>query len=65
VGAVEKHFLKIKAISIRKAISTGRPLATERFIKDLRKLLSVIFYPRRQEGHKRKVKKYGKCPSYK
>ena len=43
MGAVEKHFLKIKAISIRKAISTGRPLATERFIKDLRKLLSVIF----------------------
>jgi len=62
VGAGEKHFLKIKTISIRKAILTGRPLGAERFIKRLEKIIERDILPKKAGRPQKENKEYGKCP---
>jgi len=49
--------------SIRLMTSTGRPLGSEGFIKELEKVLKRDLFPQKVGRPKKKDKKYGKCPS--
>jgi hypothetical protein len=57
VGTIEKHFLKIKAISISKAISIGKPLGAEGFIKRLEKIIERDILPKKAGRPQKESKK--------